>query len=301
MAPAEKVRTGPRVAVADEIEIATYHLGGDGPPLMMLHATGFHGRSWATVAPSLTPHFTVWAVDHRGHGSSGKTKPGGLRDWSRFVDDLLVVIDTLGGDRWHGLGHSLGGTVLLLGEARRPGTFEALCCYEPVIFEPDVFQAGDGRGISLGDLARKRRSGFESRQAALGNYRAKPPFNRFDPETLELYVKFGLVDAPDGTVTLACRREDEASVFDGAPDSGGLSALDEVGAPVCVLSGVDNADPVSRMAELVAARLRNGRSRRLKGLDHFGPLCAPRLVGDEAALALVEAGSGSPSTVPPPR
>src|SRR5277367_5925681 len=101
MAPGEDVRTGPRVAVAEDMEIATYHLGGDGPPLIMLHATGFHGRCWTAVAPSLTPHFTVWAIDHRGHGASGKTALGGLRDWSHFADDLLLVIDAPGGDRWH--------------------------------------------------------------------------------------------------------------------------------------------------------------------------------------------------------
>jgi hypothetical protein len=135
----------------------------------------------------------------------------------------------------------------------------------------------------------------------LDNYRSKPPFNRFDPATLEAYVEHGFVDLPDATVTLACRREDEASVFEGARDSGGLTALSEVDRPVVVFGGEDGKDPLSRVAELVALRLRHGRYRRLEGLDHFGPMCDPDRVAHEAASALLGDARGSHSGVAPSR
>ena len=271
----------------DGVGIATYLLGGTGPPLIVLHATGFHAHCWVNVAPHLTEHFTVWAIDQRGHGASGKPEPGALNDWGVFVDDLLAVIDHLGDQVWYGVGHSLGGAVLLLAEARRPGLFRRLCCYEPVIYVPSVFEdPGGARAVSLAELARKRRAVFDSKKAALDNYASKPPFSRFDAGTLEAYVEFGLVDLPDGTVTLACRREDEASVFDGAPSTGGLPALDGVRAPVTLLGGVDPADPVSRVLDLVAGRLEHGRARRISGLDHFGPLVDPHGVGRLAVEAL---------------
>ena len=90
---------------------------------MLLHATGFHGRCWLPLAPALTDHFSVWSIDQRGHGSSGKAPDRRYDDWTYFVDDLFAVLDSLGLEGWRGVGHSLGGAVLLLAEQRQPGTF----------------------------------------------------------------------------------------------------------------------------------------------------------------------------------
>jgi pimeloyl-ACP methyl ester carboxylesterase len=66
-------------------------------------------------------------MDQRGHGSSGKSADRRDDDWALFVDDLLAVLDSIGGGGWRGVGHSLGGAILLLAEQRRPGTFAGLC------------------------------------------------------------------------------------------------------------------------------------------------------------------------------
>jgi pimeloyl-ACP methyl ester carboxylesterase len=286
--------TGPRVRGAGGVEIATYHLGGNGPPVMLLHATGFHGRCWLPMAPALTDHFEVWSLDQRGHGSSGKAPDGRYQDWSIFVDDLFAVLDALGGDQWRGFGHSLGGAVLLMAEQRRPGTFAELCCYEPVVMPPAPPTDGFAAPVSMSDLVRKRRSRFASRQEAYDNYAAKPPMSRFDPEALRAYVTFGFADDPHGGVILACTREDEASVYEGAPLSNGWDHLPEVRPPVAVLGGSDPRDPVSRVVEDVARRLPRGGARRFEQLTHFGPFEDPLGVGRVAAAALGAGRSPSP-------
>ena len=288
------------VSGAGGVELVVHHLGGDGPPVMMVHATGFHGRCWIPLADQLTPYFTVWAIDQRGHGASGKAPDGRYDDWEVYAADLLAAVDALGGDDWRAAGHSLGGGVSLLAEARRPGTFSAISCYEPVVFpRPEVAESEaivlPVRDNPLAMLARKRRPSFPSRQAALENYRSKPPFAAFDPIALESYVEFGFVDEPDGTVTLACRREDEAAVFEGAMTSPTWGVLPEVRPPVAVLAGGDASDPVGVVATEVARRLPRGGLRRFAGLDHFGPMTAPDLVGQVMAVAL---GADVPSTIP---
>jgi pimeloyl-ACP methyl ester carboxylesterase len=297
---------GPRVRGAAGVEIATYQLGGQGPPVMLLHATGFHGRCWLPLAPALTDQFSVWSIDVRGHGASGKAPDDRYDDWSVFVDDLLAVLEALGLDGWRGVGHSLGGAILLLAEQRRPGTFADLCCYEPVVFPPRISPDGFGAPISMSDLARKRRSSFASRQEARLNFAAKPPMNRFDPAALDAYVTYGFVDDPGGGVTLACRREDEASVYEGAPGSGAWDHLTDVRPPVAILGGDDPRDPVNRVIEEVARRLPRGGARRFDHLSHFGPFEDPVGVGHVMAQALA-AGCGpvaddqSPTVVAPPR
>ncbi len=284
------------MAGAGGVPIAVHRLGGPGgdrPPVVIVHATGFHGRCYTRMAGSLSPQFSVWAVDQRGHGDSGKAPDGRYDDWTRFAEDLIEVIDALEpGATWGGVGHSLGGAVVLLAEALRPGTFSSLCCYEPVVFPPDWLPAGGepahggSHPVPLAVLARKRRPSFASRQAAVDNYRSKPPFAAFDPAALEDYVEYGFVDAPDGTVTLACAREDEAAVFEAAADSGVWARLAEVRPPVAVLAGGDQVDPVARVADSVARQLPRGGLHRFDALDHFGPMTAPDEVGAVVAAAL---------------
>jgi pimeloyl-ACP methyl ester carboxylesterase len=298
--------TGPRIPAADGVDLATYHLGGDGPPVLLLHATGFHGRCWLPLAPALTDRFSVWSVDQRGHGSSGKAPEGRYHDWGVFVDDCFAVLEALGRGPWRGIGHSMGGAVLLLAEQRRPGTFTDLCCYEPVVNRPGEPPDGVGGRIPMSDLARKRRPRFASRQEARDNFAAKPPMSRFDPAALDAYVTYGFVDDPEGGVTLACTREDEASIYEGAAHAGAWARLPDVRPPVAVLGGEDPHDPVSRIIEDVARRLPRGGARRLTGLSHFGPFEDPLGVGRIAAAALGGSPDASPGTqstiaVTPPR
>lgn len=261
---------------------------------MIAHATGFHGRCYRRMAEALTSHFSVWALDQRGHGASAKPPDGRYDDWTRNAWDLLHVVDAVEpGVPWGGMGHSLGGGVILLAEAIRPGTFSALCCYEPVVLPPDWLPPGGepshtrtSNPVPLAVLARKRRPSFPSRQAAFDNYRSKPPFAAFDPAALHDYVDYGFVDAPDGSVTLACAREDEAAVFESAPVSRVWDRLRDVRPPVAILAGPDEADPVARVAEPVARRLPRGGLRRFAHLDHFGPMTAPIEVGQVVAAAL---------------
>lgn len=292
MSSSKSFTAGPRVRAADGVEIATYHFGGDGPPLMLAHATGFHGRCWLPMAERLTGRFSVWALDHRGHGDSGKDPTGRYDDWSVFVDDLLTVLGELGGSGWSAIGHSMGGAVLLLAEAGRPGTFTNLCCYEPVVMPPSALDATSGNGGSpMSDIARKRRAVFPSKAEARRNFASKPSFSRFDPAALDAYVEYGFVEC-DGGVTLACAREDEASVYEGAPRNGAWDRLGSVRVPVAVVGGQDGSDPVGRLVEDVARRIPRGAALRVEGVGHFGPFEEPGLVAELAAEALC-GGSGS--------
>jgi pimeloyl-ACP methyl ester carboxylesterase len=239
------------------------------------------------MAPALADHFSVWSIDQRGHGSSGKAP--GRYDWPLFVDDLFAVLEALSQDGltgWRGVGHSLGGAVLLLAEERQPGTFLDQCCYEPVVMPAAPVPVGFTGRNSMSEQARRRRARFASLEEARQNFASKPPMNRFDPAALDAYVTYGFVDEPGGGVTLACTGEDEASIYEGAPANRAWDALSDVRPPVTLLGGGDPHDPVSRFLEDIARRLPRGSAIRMPGLSHFGPFEDPMGVGRMAAAAL---------------
>ena len=109
-----------RVRSSDGVHLKVHDLGGDGPPLLFAHATGFHGRVWEPLASHL-PQFSKWSLDMRAHGDSTVPADRPL-EWEGFADDVLAVIDALGLESPYGVGHSKGGAAMLRAEQRRPGT-----------------------------------------------------------------------------------------------------------------------------------------------------------------------------------
>ena len=68
--------------------------------------------------------------------------------WSEFWSDLVAVAEALtkgGRERVAlGLGHSFGGTSMVLAAAHRPGLFERLVLLDPVLMPPPGFEPPAG-------------------------------------------------------------------------------------------------------------------------------------------------------------
>jgi pimeloyl-ACP methyl ester carboxylesterase len=216
----------------------------------------------------------AWALDFRGHGDS--TSPASMDfGWEGMADDVLAVMDELAvpAGRLMGVGHSMGGTALLMAECRRPGTFARLWLYEPIV---SPWRADEGPRVNfMAEAARRRRPWFPDREAAYHNFAAKPPLDSLDPAALAAYVAYGLRDQPDGdAVELKCLPEVEARVFEGGFGQDTFARLGEVRCPVTVAIGAEDAGP-SGFGPPVVEGLPHGRLDRFTHLSHFGPMEDP--------------------------
>jgi pimeloyl-ACP methyl ester carboxylesterase len=275
-----------RVASTNDVDLEVHDLGGDGPPLLLAHATGFHGHVWDPLAAHLDGYHR-WALDMRAHGDS--TEPvGRALEWAGFADDLLAVIDALGLVRPFGVGHSKGGAALLLAEQARPGTFRALYLYEPVVMPTEmVTEPRPDNPLATG--ARRRRDTFASLDEAYANYSSKPPFNGLDPAALRAYVDHGFASNPDGTVSLKCRPEMEASVYTHGSAHHAFDHLAEVQCPVTIAVGVEDSFPAA-FGRQIADTLPSARVASFPDLGHFGPLEAPALIAASILEAFADVG-----------
>ncbi|HUF31814.1 MAG TPA: alpha/beta hydrolase [Acidimicrobiales bacterium] len=278
-----------RVPSTDGVELTVHDLGGDGPPLLLCHATGFHGKVWTPMAEYLSSRFRLWSLDFRGHGMSTSPVGRGFA-WEGFGDDVLAVVDALGLDHLAGIGHSKGGTALLLAEQARPGTFTSLVLYEPIVFPPDLGPPG-GRGDDnpLAAGAERRREVFPSKEAAYQHYAAKPPLSVLAREALRAYVDHGFEPLGDGTVRLRCRGADEAQVYRMGGSHGAWDGLPGVSCPTTVATGGTGGTISPEVGARLAARLGAARLEVFDELGHFGPLEDPGRVARSVVAALTVA------------
>ena len=218
-------------------------------PLLFSHATGFHGRCYQPIAASLAERFHSVAFDYRGHGDT--LQPERPIDWNRYGDDATAMARTLvvaGGAPVVGFGHSMGGTCLLMAAHRDPSLFSRLVLFEPIVFPAD-FVRPQGEASPMVEAARRRRSTFESYDAALANFASKPPLDAFTPEALDAYVRFGFSLGSDGQVHLKCPPEIEAGTFELGGKHDTWSLLPSIETPVLVLAGrPDEPQPPSMIA-----------------------------------------------------
>jgi pimeloyl-ACP methyl ester carboxylesterase len=81
-------------------------VGGDGPPLLLVHGWPETWYAWRHVMPTLARSFEVVAVDQRGIGLSDKPESG--YDTGTQARDLIALMGALGHERFAVVGHDTG-------------------------------------------------------------------------------------------------------------------------------------------------------------------------------------------------
>jgi pimeloyl-ACP methyl ester carboxylesterase len=81
-------------------------IGGEGPPLLLVHGWPESWYAWRRLMPALARDFEVIAVDQRGMGLSDK--PEGGYDTGTQAGDLVALMDALGHARFAVVGHDTG-------------------------------------------------------------------------------------------------------------------------------------------------------------------------------------------------
>ena len=101
-----------------------YAVGGDGPPLVLVHGLGGTIENWRALAPVLTARHRVLVPDLPGHGRSAALPEA--RNVDPLAEAVLGVADAEGirGGVW--IGHSLGGVVALRAAVLRPEAVRGL-------------------------------------------------------------------------------------------------------------------------------------------------------------------------------
>ena len=128
--------------------------GDAGDVVLLVHGYGGDRNSWLFLQEPLAARYRVYALDLPGHGTSAKDVGAGPAGPESPAGTLSVlagavtgVLDALGAERAHLVGHSMGGAAALAVAARDPGRIASLTLIAPSGFGSEI-NAGYLRGFA---------------------------------------------------------------------------------------------------------------------------------------------------------
>jgi pimeloyl-ACP methyl ester carboxylesterase len=273
---------------ANDVKLHYLEWPGDGPALVTTHGTSMLGAGWIPVARHLAPHFRVIAMDMRGHGDS--EKPDWGYTWGTLGKDFASFLEALGLERTLVVGHSRGGSCVIMGAQYCAERMAGVLLIEPSILmrRPEEIGASapGPRSLEMAEQARRRRAVFASREEAFGNYRGRGMFAGWPDENLQLYLQHALADRADGQVELKCPPEIEARFYTAPVEMDVMEATGYFKCPVMLVWG-QSAERFNPSLPLVAQFIAKTRCQTAQAPGgHFMILQHPR----EVAQLILEFG-----------
>jgi pimeloyl-ACP methyl ester carboxylesterase len=136
----------------------------DGPLVVAVHGLGGAAWNWLSLAPLLTPHCRVLAVDLAGHGlTPARGRPTTVQANRRLLDRFVREV---AGEPVILIGNSMGGLITLLESAASPDVVRGAVLVDPALPRPLLSKVDPRVAINfalvalpgLGEAAIKRRA-----------------------------------------------------------------------------------------------------------------------------------------------
>lgn len=118
----------PRLALGDVA--LSYEVVGDGAPVLLIQGVGVVGEGWRPQLDGLADRYRLAAFDNRGIGASTISQE--KLTVERMARDGLALMDELGWESAHVVGHSMGGVIaqeLALQAPARVRSLSLLCTF----------------------------------------------------------------------------------------------------------------------------------------------------------------------------
>lgn len=113
-----------------------YWTTGSGPAVLLLHQAAQSADEYLNIAPFLAQSFRLVSLDYPGHGASDT--PDCELSVEEYCEAVMAVVDELGIDRMHVVGHHSGGILAVALAVSHPERFGRLALSGAGISDPAV-------------------------------------------------------------------------------------------------------------------------------------------------------------------
>jgi pimeloyl-ACP methyl ester carboxylesterase len=244
----------------DGRRVAGLDWGGDGTPLVLLHANGFCAGMYDPIARRLAgPEYHPVGIDLRGHGRTDPPLAPAEFAFQSVAAEVAGALDQLGIGQAFVVGASFGGGVAVWLNALVPGLVRHAILAEAIAFDQ---QSLSNVANPMAEQTLRRRVNWPSREEMAASYGSRPPLDALEDAALRAYLRYGTIDQPDGSVSLACAPEVEAGYYERAATieggRGAAGVLGELSGRVTVVCGLNSSlgpDRFRDQAEIAGGEL----------------------------------------------
>lgn len=249
-----------QVYSSDGIRLRVW-VGGDGPPIVLVHGSFADHRAWAVPVGELNRHFTTFAMDRRGFGGSSDGAEYSIRRDFEDVSAVVAAAAARSGQPVVLWGHSYGANCAM-GGANISHDVRHLILYEPSLGlkYPAGAIAEAEAALAVGD-----------REKAV----ARMLFDVLDMsqeeiDALRSSTRWPQILAGVHTAPRECRVEEAWEYVSGQ--------FDEIDAPTLLLSGSESPASVREATHRAASAISSARICELEGQGHFAHRTEPAMV-----------------------
>ena len=159
--------------------------------LYFIHANGFLPNAYASLLNELNSVVTI--KNHLLLDIFKKQKNLNLKNWIPFHDNFIESIKTKNNI---GIGHSIGGNIILRSSITNPKLFKAIILLDPTLFVPKIiFFWKLFKYLGLQNKIHpwltstlNRKMVYENKAEVFKSYRKKPVFSKIDDKNLHIYI-----------------------------------------------------------------------------------------------------------------
>ncbi len=254
-----------------------FSIEGDGLPIVLVHGSVF-ADPWEPMVGhgDLATKHQVVRYHRRGYGNSTPAEPG--RSLANEAADLVALVDHLGLERAHVVGHSLAADIVLEAVMAAPDRFLTMTLLEPGMF---TVPAALGLNEALAGVTQIFDAG-DHRQAML--------LFLGGPRGAEMMAQLEMV-LPDGAQEQAVR--DAPALFGLDLPAGSRWVLDEEAAraltqPTLLVNGSKTTAVYRESSTAIATLLDDVEQVEIAGSGHFVHLEQPQQVAEALATFLAQ-------------
>ena len=160
-----------------------------------IHGNGFPPLTYKSLLTELSNTLDITSMLLRPHWNE-TSSPYKLKNWRLFVDDFIQHANEQKITNSIGIGHSIGGNIILKAAIKNDKIFKSIVLLDPTIFAPSIIYFWKILSLfpkalenfPLAKAARNRKTSYSSKEDIFISYRKKNIFKNIQNKQLNEYI-----------------------------------------------------------------------------------------------------------------